>query len=181
MLPAPPATTGSTPAAAVNPKMDLLSGDDYNSPKADNSLTLVPLGEPQQTTPASQQNALALFDLFSDGNNTSNSVNTQSSGVAGQTNPLIPQQQQQNFHVNGTAPNMGSPRYEQSYAQGTGPAWNGQLVQQQQPHSPVYGSFLFIIGFLCIGRAFYFWHRPFLFLVTDKCNHSMPHFTLGNQ
>ncbi|XWS70335.1 hypothetical protein CRYUN_Cryun03dG0039100 [Craigia yunnanensis] len=140
LLPAPPATNGSTPPAAVNPKMDLLSGDDYNSPKAYNSLTLAPLGEPQQTTPASQQNALVLFDLFSDGNNTSNSVNTQSSGVAGQTNPLTPQQQQQNFHANGTAPNIGSPRYEQSYALGTGPAWNGQLVQQQQPPSPVYDA-----------------------------------------
>ena len=159
MLPAPPATNGSTPPAAVNPKIDLLSGDDYNSPKADNSLALVHVGEPQQTTPASQQNALVLFDMFSDGNNTSDSVNTQSSGLAGQTNPLTPQiQQQQNFHANGSAPNMGSPRYEQSYAHGTGPAWNGQLVQQQQqPSSPVYGSFLFIIGFLCISRAFCFW------------------------
>ncbi|XVE97553.1 hypothetical protein REPUB_Repub03eG0029200 [Reevesia pubescens] len=141
LLPAPPATNGSTPPAAVNSKMDLLSGDDYNSPKADNSLALVPLGEPQQTTPTSQQNALVLFDMFSGGNNTSDSVNTQSSGLAGQTNPLTPQiQQQQNFHANGTAPNMGSPRYEQSYAQGTIPAWNGQLVQQQQPPSPVYGA-----------------------------------------
>ncbi|XVF35470.1 hypothetical protein REPUB_Repub18cG0148600 [Reevesia pubescens] len=140
-LPAPPATNGSTPLAAVNPKMDLLSGDDYNSPKADNSLALVSLGEPQQTTPASQQNALVLFDMFSDGNNTSDSVNTQSSSLAGQTNPLTPQiQQQQHFHANGTAPNMGSPQYEQSYAQGAGPAWNGQLVQQQQPPSPVYGA-----------------------------------------
>ncbi|XWS26320.1 hypothetical protein CRYUN_Cryun26dG0021900 [Craigia yunnanensis] len=157
LLPAPPATNGSTPPAAVNPKMDLLSGDDYNSPKADNSLALVPVEEPQQTIPVSQQNALVLFDMFSDGNNTSDSVNTQSLGLAGQTNPLTPQtQQQQNFHANGTTPNMGSPRYEQSYAQGTGPAWNGQLVQQQQPPSPVYGSILFIIGFLCIIRAFCF-------------------------
>ncbi|XWS72559.1 hypothetical protein CRYUN_Cryun02cG0050200 [Craigia yunnanensis] len=140
LLSAPPATNGSTPPAAVNPKMDLLSGDDYNSPKADNSLALVPLGESQQTTPASQQNALVLFDMFSDGNNTSNSVNTQPSGLAGQTNPLTPQQQQQNFHANGTGAHMGSPRYEQSYAQGTGPAWNGQLVQQQPPPSPVYGA-----------------------------------------
>ncbi|XP_022754585.1 TOM1-like protein 9 isoform X4 [Durio zibethinus] len=136
---APPATNGSNPPAAVNPKMDLLSGDDYNSPKADNSLALVPLGEPQLTTPASQQTALVLFDMFSD-DNSSNSVNTQSLGLAGQTNPLTPQQQQQNFHPNGTAPNIGSPRYEQSYAQDTGPAWNGQLVQQQQPPSPVYGA-----------------------------------------
>ncbi|KAE8718878.1 branched-chain-amino-acid aminotransferase-like protein 3 [Hibiscus syriacus] len=139
-LPAPPATNGSTPPAA-NPKMDLLSGDDFNSPKADNSLALVSLGEPQpqHATPASQQNALVLFDMFSDVSNTSNSVNIQSSGLAGQTNSLTPQiqqQQQQNFHANGTAPNMVSPQYEQPYAQGTVPAWNGQLVQQQPP-SPV--------------------------------------------
>ncbi|OMO91027.1 VHS domain-containing protein [Corchorus olitorius] len=141
LLPAPPATNGSTPAAAVNPKMDLLSGDDYSSPKADNSLALVPLGEPQQTTTASQQNALVLFDMFSDGNNPSDSVNVQSSGLAGQQNPLTPQiQQHQNFHANGSVPNMGSPRYEQSYTQGAAPAWNGQLVQQQQPPSPVYGA-----------------------------------------
>ncbi|XP_022730173.1 TOM1-like protein 9 [Durio zibethinus] len=141
LLPTPPATKGSTPPAAVNPKMDLLSGDDYNSPKADNLLALVPLGEPQQTTPASQQNALVLFDMFSDSNNTSDSVNTQFSGLDGQTNPRTPQiqQLQQNFHANGTAPNMGSPRYQQSYPQGTGPAWNGQLVRQQPP-SPVYGA-----------------------------------------
>ncbi|KAG4190319.1 hypothetical protein ERO13_A07G023300v2 [Gossypium hirsutum] len=146
LLPAPPATNGSTPPPAANPKMDLLSGDDFNSPKADNSLALVSLGEPQQAPPASQQNALVLFDMFSDGSNTSNSVNTQSSGLAGQTNPLTPQiqqqhQQQHNFHANGTAPNMGTPpQYEQPYAQGTVPAWNGQLVQQQQPPSPVNGG-----------------------------------------
>ncbi|KAE8669093.1 branched-chain-amino-acid aminotransferase-like protein 3 [Hibiscus syriacus] len=144
LLPAPPATNGSTPPTA-NPKMDLLSGDDFHSPKADNSLALVSLGEPQpqHATPASQQNALVLFDMFSDVGNTSNSVNTQSSGLAGQTNPLTPQiqqQQQQNFHVNGTAPNMVSPQYEQIYAQGTVPSWNGQLVQQQQPPSPVNGA-----------------------------------------
>ncbi|OMO97583.1 VHS domain-containing protein [Corchorus olitorius] len=35
LLPASPATNGSTPAAVVNPKLDLLSDDDYSSPKAD--------------------------------------------------------------------------------------------------------------------------------------------------
>ncbi|KAE8654591.1 putative D-alanine aminotransferase [Hibiscus syriacus] len=143
LLPVPPATNGSTPPPAVSPKMDLLSGDDFNSPKADNSLALVSLGEPQQATPASQENALVLFDMFSDGSNTSNAVNTQPSYLAGQTNPWTPQiqQQQQNFHANGTAPNMGSPQYEQPYAQGTVPAWNGQLVQQQQqPPSPLNGA-----------------------------------------
>ncbi|GMI88500.1 hypothetical protein HRI_002519200 [Hibiscus trionum] len=148
-FPARPTTNGSTPAAAFNPKMDLLSGDDYNFPKADDSLALVPVGEPQQTTPASSdQMALVLFDMFSD-DNTSTSVNTPSSGWGGQPYPstpqiqqqnfLTPQTQQQNFHANGNAPNMGFPRYEQPFAQGTGPAWNSHQVQQQ-PTSPVYGA-----------------------------------------
>ncbi|TYI71548.1 hypothetical protein E1A91_D08G303300v1 [Gossypium mustelinum] len=145
-----PATNGSTPPAPVNPKMDLLSGDDYNMPKADDSLALVPVGEPQQTTPASsQQMALVFFDMFPNSNNTSNSVNTQSSGLSGQLYPLAPQIQQQNIlapqiqQQNGNAPNIRLPRYEQSFAQGTGPAWNNQLVQQQQQQqspSLVYGA-----------------------------------------
>lgn len=157
--------------------MDLLSGDDFNSPKADNSLALVSLGEPQQAPPASQQNALVLFDMFSDGSNTSNSVNTQSSGLAGQTNPLTPQIQQ-NFHANGTAPNLGAPpQYEQPYAQATVPAWNGQLVQQQQPPSPVNGLILIRIDFLCTSRSFYFWHSS---LGIGTCKHGMPRAILGN-
>ncbi|GLU01433.1 hypothetical protein SLE2022_187400 [Rubroshorea leprosula] len=150
LLPAPPATNGPTPTPSLNPKIDLLSGDDYSSPKADNLLALVPVAElqsTQATPPSAQNNALVLFDMLSDSNNTSNSVNHQSPSFSGQPNALNPQFQQQNFQTqeagfysNGTAPNMGSPRYEQSYAQGYGPAWNGQLTQQQQPQSPVYGS-----------------------------------------
>ncbi|XP_061951603.1 TOM1-like protein 9 isoform X1 [Populus nigra] len=149
LLPAPPATNAPTTPAAANTKVDLLSGDDYNSPKAE-TLALVPVGEAQATTPLSQQNALVLFDMFSDGNNAPNAVNMQATNLAGPTNSLTPQfQQQQNFQTpdagvyrNGNAPNMGSPRYEQSvYMQASGPAWNGHLPQQQQqPASPVYGA-----------------------------------------
>uniref|UniRef100_A0A6N2L135 VHS domain-containing protein n=1 Tax=Salix viminalis TaxID=40686 RepID=A0A6N2L135_SALVM len=150
LLPAPPATNGPTTPAAANPKLDLLSGDDYNSPKAGTSLALVPVGEPQTSTPLSQNNELVLFDMFSDGNNAPNTVNTQPTNLAGPANSLTPPfQQQQNFqtpeagvYLNGNAPNMASPRYEQSvYMQATGPAWNGQLPQQhQQPASPDYGA-----------------------------------------
>lgn len=169
LLPAPPATNGPTAPVAANPKMDLLSGDDYNSPKAETSLALVPVGEPQPTTPLSQQNALVLFDMFSGGNNASNTVNTQPAHLAGQTNSLTPQlQQQQNFHSpevgvypNGSAPNMGSPRYEPSvYMHSTVPAWNGQLPQQQQPASPVFGALLFSNWLLILpSRIFVCWHR----------------------
>lgn len=167
LLPAPTAPNGSSPPAAANPKLDLLSGDDYSSPKADTSLALVPVGEtPPTTSVSSQQNALVLFDMFSAGTSAPNPVNTQPAAVGGQPNSVSPQfHQQQNFQTpeaglyqNGTAPNTGSPRYEQSlYAQGSGSAWNGQLPQQQPP-SPGYGAFpifnrLFVIKSLlaCTG------------------------------
>lgn len=131
--------------------MDLLSGDDYSSPKAERSLALVPVGGQQPASPVSQQNALVLFDMFSETNNTPNSINIQSANVAGQSNNLAAQiEQQQNFqslqsglYSNGSVPNVGSSHYEQSvYTQGAGSAWNGQITQQQQPPSPVYGALL---------------------------------------
>ncbi|KAF3446435.1 hypothetical protein FNV43_RR11614 [Rhamnella rubrinervis] len=143
LLPAP-STNGPAPPTKVDPKMDLLSGDDFSSPKADNSLALVPVGGQQPTSSASDQNAIVLLDMFSDSNNVPNSVNTQSANLPGQNNPLTPQaQQQQNFqspqggfYPNGSLPNMGAPQY------GNAPAWNGQITQpqQQQPQSPVYGA-----------------------------------------
>ncbi|ESW09181.1 hypothetical protein PHAVU_009G107100 [Phaseolus vulgaris] len=148
LLPAPPTSSESAPPAKVDPKVDLLSGDDYNSPKAETSLALVPLGEQQPASPMSQQNALVLYDMFSNGSNSPISVNTQPINVAGQTSPFSPQFQQQQtfisqglFYPNGGVPNVGSPRYEQSpYMQSTGPSWNGQFAQQLQPPSPVYGT-----------------------------------------
>ncbi|KAK6161841.1 hypothetical protein DH2020_001682 [Rehmannia glutinosa] len=143
-LPAPPATNGqlTTPAKA-DPKIDLLSGDDFNSPTA-SSLALVPVGQPQPASPvASQQNALALVDMFSESNN------NQPSNSVGQAYPSSPQfQQQPNFHSpqssiysNGTISGPILPQQDQSlYSQGSASAWNGQITQQQQPHSPVYGA-----------------------------------------
>ncbi|KAM1022476.1 hypothetical protein ACFX13_044118 [Malus domestica] len=152
LLTAPPATNGSTSIAKVDPRMDLLSGDDFGLPKADASLALVPVGEQQPTTPVSQQNALALMDMFGT-ESVPNPVNTHPANAASQPNPSPPQfPQQQNFQSpqggflpNGNAPIMGVPQYEQSpFAQGAAPAWNGQMVQsqplQQQPLSPGYGS-----------------------------------------
>ncbi|KAI4316137.1 hypothetical protein L6164_024144 [Bauhinia variegata] len=95
LLPAPNAPNGSAPPAKADPKIDLLSGDDYSSPKAETSLALVPVGEQQSASPVSQQNALVLFDMFSDGNSARNSINTQPANVAGQTSLLVPQFQQQ--------------------------------------------------------------------------------------
>ncbi|KAL6985411.1 hypothetical protein U1Q18_018786 [Sarracenia purpurea var. burkii] len=123
--------------------MDLLSGDDFNSPPAGNTLAIVPVGEPQPASPvANQQNALALVDMFPQRNN------TQPVSSVGQVYPLTPQYQQQNFqppqtslYPNGIGPNTMVPQYEQSlYTQGAHPAWNGQIYPQQQPPSPVYGA-----------------------------------------
>ncbi|XP_062097962.1 TOM1-like protein 9 isoform X2 [Humulus lupulus] len=148
-LPAP-AANGPAPTTMVDPKMDLLSGDDFSSPKAEASLALVPVEGQQQSTPVSQQNALVLFDMFSDSNTTTNSVDAQSANPQGQTSSLAPPaQHQQNFaspqggfYPNGTGQNMGTSQYDQSlYTQGGGPAWNGQIAQQQQQAlSPVYGN-----------------------------------------
>ncbi|KAM1200568.1 hypothetical protein ACFX2I_016837 [Malus domestica] len=151
LLTAPPTTNGSTSTAKADPRMDLLSGDDFVSPKADASLALVPVGQ-QPTTPVNQQNALALIDMFGT-ENVPNPVNTHPTNAASQPNPSPPQfPQQQNFQSpqagflpNGNAPIMGVPQYEQSpFAHGAAPAWNGQMVQsqplQQQPASPGYGS-----------------------------------------
>lgn len=163
MLPAPATSNGSAVPAKADPKWDLLSGDNYDSPKADTSLALVPLGEQQPATPVSNQNALVLFDMLSSGDNAPTSANTQPTqqpNVGGQSGPFTPQYQQQQqtftsqggFYPNGNVLNAGLPQYEQSlHTQSTAPAWNGQVAEQQQPASP-YGNIssfdlsIFIMG-----------------------------------
>ncbi|XP_039165022.1 TOM1-like protein 9 isoform X1 [Eucalyptus grandis] len=115
--------------------------------KAETSLALVPVGHPQSTASQSQQNALVLFNVFSDSNSKPNTINTQSGYPTTQSNPSTPQfQQQQNLqapqlgvYANGNMPNMGSNEHDQSpYSQSSVPVWNGHIAQQQQPPSPVY-------------------------------------------
>ncbi|PIM97732.1 hypothetical protein CDL12_29799 [Handroanthus impetiginosus] len=123
--------------------IDLLSGDGFNSPTA-NSLALVPVGEPQPASPvASQQNALTPVDMFSQSNN------YQSSNSTAQGYPSSPHFQQQtnaqapepSLHPNGSVSGPMLPQYGQSlHLQGSASAWNGQITQQQQPASPVYGA-----------------------------------------
>ncbi|MBA0597800.1 hypothetical protein Gorai_007589 [Gossypium raimondii] len=127
------ASSQHTPPAAASPKIDLLSSDDYKSPEVDNSLAIVPFGEPQQPTPAPEQNAIVLYDMFSDGNTSYDSSRTQ--GFGGQTNPLTPQiQHQQNFHANGNAANVGSPGYDTHGLTGQTDPWTTQFQQQQNFH-----------------------------------------------
>ncbi|KAM7277074.1 hypothetical protein ACFE04_018940 [Oxalis oulophora] len=137
LLPAPHSANGpTTTAPAISSKIDLLSGDDYASPKAENSLALVPVGEPQPTTPSNQENALVLFDMFGN-TNSPTPVNNQPSNLGAATSSF-PSQVQQNpnfqaqeagFYQNGNVPNV----------QGTNPTtWNGQFSQPQQTASPTY-------------------------------------------
>lgn len=133
----------------MDPKIDLLSGDDYSSPKAEPSLALVPVGGPQAATAVSQQNALVLFDMFSNNNTQLNPINTQSGNPTVQSNPPSSQYQQQpslqppqfGVYTNGNSPTAGFTQPDQSfYGQGPGSVWNGQMAQQQQQaSSPGYG------------------------------------------
>lgn len=135
----PPRSNGPVvPSSSANPKIDLLSGDDYNSPTAGNSLALVPVGDPQPPSPISQNNALVLSEMYSQGNNLTNAFNSQPVYSSGGTySPTSQFQHQQPFqssqlvlYSNGNTPRMGNHEHEQSPF---GPAWSGQ---QQS----VYGS-----------------------------------------
>jgi len=147
LLPAPPVSNGSsTPSAKADPLVDLLSGEDFNKPAAENPLALVPVSEPVSLS-ASDQNVLALADMFpqnKSSNNNSLAVPGVSDSVfsAPQAHPsgsqlqLQPHQQTQPaLYSNGGIPNSVSPSYEQAiYAQGAqmnhaNPSWNGQPPQ----------------------------------------------------
>ncbi|KAL2525550.1 ENTH/VHS/GAT family protein [Abeliophyllum distichum] len=143
LLPALPATKGpSTPQSKADPTIDLLSGDSFNSPTVANSLAVVPVGEPQPASPIFQQNALVPVDMFSQSNH------NQSTNSIGQSYPSVSLfQKQENFQSPQSSlfPNGGSVpstmlRYEQSRDSQGSPAWNGHIIQQQQPPSPVYGA-----------------------------------------
>ncbi|KAH6831162.1 ENTH/VHS/GAT family protein [Perilla frutescens var. hirtella] len=142
-LPAPPTTNGqSKTLTKVDSEIDLLSGDYFNSPTAD-SLALVPVGEPQPESPAaSQQNVLALVDMFPQSNIQSSNLNGQSYSSSThfqqQSNGQSPQP---SVLPNGSVSGVMVPQHEQSfYSQGSTSAWNGQINQQHLPGSPIYGS-----------------------------------------
>lgn len=159
-MPAPPASNGSaTPAAKIDPHMDLLSGEAYNTPKNENLLALVPVSEPLATS-VSDQNLLALVDMFPQNNtnnsngNPSNSLDLHPAFPASQTYPaapqlqLQPQQAQQSaLYPNGGVPNTHAPQYEQAtYDQGAqlnhaGSTWNGQVAQGLNPQQQALGGY----------------------------------------
>ncbi|OWM76979.1 hypothetical protein CDL15_Pgr011704 [Punica granatum] len=151
LLPAPPPANGVAPPPKMDPKMDLLSGEDFSSPKAENSLALIPVGGGQQSSALpSDQNALVLVDMFSDAPNPPNPINTQGANLGGQSNPSTPQFQQQpnlqapqpGFYVNGAVPsNLAPSQFNQSLLVCAGspsasalppPPWEAQPAESSQ-------------------------------------------------
>ncbi|XP_019179334.1 PREDICTED: uncharacterized protein LOC109174569 isoform X2 [Ipomoea nil] len=122
-LPAPlSAKNDQSTTTKTGPKIDLLSGDDLSSLPAENSLAIVPVGEPQPASPAFKQNGLALIDMSSP------TSNPQSTYPGCQKYPLpqqFPLQQnrqspESSLYPNRNASGTMSPQYEQSpYPQGS--------------------------------------------------------------
>lgn len=139
LLTAPPATNGQL---TTSEKVDLLSGDD---------LALVPVGEPQPTSPiASQQNnILALVDMFPQSNLQSSNSNGEQAFYS--SSPQFQQQSngqspQPSLLPNGSASTLMVPQHEQlPPSQESAFAWNGQMNQHQLPGSPTYGASLFYV------------------------------------
>lgn len=169
-LPAPPASRASANSLAIiDPKIDFLSGEDFSKPADKNQLALVPVGEPLSNS-ASDQNILALVDMFpqtkTQANNISltNSLNSALTLSAPQAypsaTPLLPSSQPASF-TNGNIPNPGLSQYEHAVKNGaqlnqTNSAWNSQVpsgfTSQQQGQGygestnlPIFFFFAFII------------------------------------
>lgn len=141
-LNASPSTGGTAPPAKFDPKLDLLSGDDYIPPVANTSLALVPLTKQQPTTPLSEQNALVPFDLHYDTNQATNLAYTPSGNPGDQSHASVSNfHQHQNFQYplkQPLAPHNGYQKNE-SFPP---PPWeaqpvddNGLVAGDEYPHS----------------------------------------------
>ncbi|KAH0741142.1 hypothetical protein KY290_034185 [Solanum tuberosum] len=120
LLPAPPSASIPSTTTKVDPKIDLLSGDDFSSPTTENVLTLVPVGgEPEPASPVSQQNALALSALYPNGS-VPGTTYTQASNTA--WNEQISQQQLQSP----------SPVYGGQSSSFPPPPWEAEAAESSQ-------------------------------------------------
>ncbi|URE48908.1 VHS and GAT domain containing protein [Musa troglodytarum] len=157
LLPAPPVSDDSAKSSTIiHPNMDLLSGEDFNKPAKENLLALVRVGEPLSNS-ASDQNMLALADMFYPDNANSNSRSpanafhadstfaTQQTYATG-TNPQLPQQTQQLALFNdGGSSSSGAPQFGQAshdnavHLNQASTAWNGQLTSAYNPQQQALG------------------------------------------
>lgn len=138
----PPASNHSTSTSKDLAKIDLLSGDllsdeDLGALEPQSTLALVPVSVPQPSSPvASDQNALAVVDMFSVGTSAPTSLNAQQEF---QQQQQLMQSPHSSPYQNGFATNMGFPYEQTGYQQPSSPSWNTHIIQQQQqPSSPVY-------------------------------------------
>ncbi|KAK8956355.1 hypothetical protein KSP40_PGU015870 [Platanthera guangdongensis] len=149
-LPAPPVLNSSaTPPSKLDPHMDLLSGETFGAPAPANPQALVPVSQPA-TLSASDQNVLALAEMFPQTNSSNININPSSpfgSGAAhgvSQTHPTAsaqlhqkPQEQQPQMpaiYSNGGVPNVAGSQLEQpNYAQETQVYNTNQNWNQQPP------------------------------------------------
>lgn len=163
LLPAPPASDSSAISSTkTGPEIDLLSGLDFSSPENGNSQALVPTSDPFSSSSPSDQNILALADVFpqnntvsSNNNNNSNnnpalslnSFDPNSSIPTSQGSQLQPQQQPM-LYPNGNVTNSFASYDQGSQLNHANSAWNGGLNQgmnvNQQP--PYYGM-TFLLNF----------------------------------
>ncbi|PKA63468.1 hypothetical protein AXF42_Ash005363 [Apostasia shenzhenica] len=141
-LPGPPASNSSSaPPTKVDPHLDLLSGEDYRSSAPGNLQAIVPV-DVAPSPPASDQNILALVDMFPQSNTQSSSIYQSSSFDSGivhpstQTPPAAPHQllqqvQHPSIHSNGSILNSTAPQFlHGTQVNNASPGWN---VQQQLP------------------------------------------------
>ncbi|ONK80238.1 uncharacterized protein A4U43_C01F15430 [Asparagus officinalis] len=136
LLPAPPASNASsTPAGKADSLVDLLSGDDYSKPAAENPLALVPISGPVSSLSPYDENALALIDMFPRNNN-----NNLVTPVGSQLQPQPQQPPQSAFYSNGGIQSNGPSTYEQgAYVQGE-QIDNANSAGNNQPQALDYGG-----------------------------------------
>ncbi|RLN12489.1 TOM1-like protein 1 [Panicum miliaceum] len=153
-LPAPPSSGASKSHVkpAINPNIDLLSGDDFFKPEPVHSQALVPVNN-QPAASASSSHSLDLLDMFSDSNAINNSSQNPATPPIPNTNPNplapeaypAPQQpvppQHPSPYSNGLNSNTLAP-YDQGSNLTSASSWNGQFAPGMVPpqQAPNYGQ-----------------------------------------
>lgn len=95
LLPTPSSDTSEATSKKVDSQMDLLSSEDFFSSEPDQSLAIVPVGEPQPSSPKSQQDYLALSGNMYQNGVAENASNSQTGDGFQSSNMGIPQNEQQ--------------------------------------------------------------------------------------
>ncbi|OEL20362.1 hypothetical protein BAE44_0018619 [Dichanthelium oligosanthes] len=154
-LPAPPSSSASKSHVepAVNPNIDLLSGDDFFKAEPVHSQALVPVSNQPAASASSSHSTLDLLDMFSDSNAINNTSQNPAIPPMPNTNPnpsaaqayLAPQQpvppQHPSPYSNGLNSNTLAP-YDQGSNLSSASSWNGQFAHGVIPpqQSPNYGQ-----------------------------------------